>query len=222
MKRWLKTAMAFGWGVFGHACAHSAGASGNAESTAASEYYPLGIGQEWTYQTQLLSESRKMKVRIVREESGYFIDNQGGRLRHDSAGVRDPQRYLLQNPVEVGHSWTNVLSPSVAEHYKIQSVGAGCESPAGQFSNCVVVESTTRLKEREGVLLNRMTFALRVGLVRAEVFRIFEGRRTLQSRLVLESYMAPSSRSRPAWPPYGAEAWVGLLSHRVASPERPE
>src|SRR5690348_15224490 len=93
-------------------CSHSAAAVNAAEpGPPAASFYPLEVGRAWTYETQLLGERREVTVVVLREEGGYFIDSQGGHLKVDAAGVRDRQRYLLQNPVREGATWTNVVGP---------------------------------------------------------------------------------------------------------------
>jgi hypothetical protein len=195
MKRWV--AVLWACSVWG--CAHSTPSSGTGEVTPrASLFYPLGVGHVWTYQTQLLGGKKEIVVRVLREEGGYFVDTQGGQLRVDSAGVRDHQRYLLQEPIREGNTWTNVLSANEAEHYRILSVGASCEAPAGKFEGCVQVEGRTLLGNSAGTLVILMTFAPEVGLVRSEVVLESQGKRTLQSQLLLKSHLPPPSGSAPA------------------------
>jgi hypothetical protein len=82
--------------------------------------------------------------------------------------VRDQVRYLLHEPLSVGATWTSVVAPGSAEHYRIVSVRAPCEAPAGKFSDCLEVESRTLAdpKTPGRLLVNRVTFAAGVGIVR--------------------------------------------------------
>jgi hypothetical protein len=171
------------------ACAHPKPAEGSAVVGKAAEFFPLEVGRQWVYSAQLLGESREVTVRILRREGDYFVDSQGGQLRADEQGVRDHQRYLLQNPVRLGHAWTNVVGAASAEHYRIEEAGVPCVVPAGRFDRCVVVEGRTMTGDGQGALVNRMTFAEGVGLVRSEVSLERNGKSTLQSRLLLKTYL---------------------------------
>ena len=177
-------------GVLLLGCAH--GHAPAAVSTISAErFYPLGLGREWTYDAQLLGEHRVFTVRILKEQDGYFVDSQGGQIRAGDDGVRDRERYLLRNPVQEGKSWTNVLSPDSQEQYKIDSAGAPCQATAGHFDDCVVVVGRTLVGVQNDALVNRMTFAKDVGLIRSEVLLERAGQQKLQSRIELKSYLAP-------------------------------
>jgi len=60
------------------------------------------------------------------------------------------------------------VAPGSAEHYRIVSVRTPCEAPAGKFPDCVEVESRTLAdpKTPGRLLVNRVTFAAEVGIVR--------------------------------------------------------
>ncbi len=87
-----------------------------------SDYYPLAVGNRWTYQTSFLGEKRTQEVEVLKQVEGYFEDSQGGQLTVDAFGVRDQKRYLLRAPLEPGRTWTNVVSVSSVEHYKVMAV----------------------------------------------------------------------------------------------------
>ena len=59
--------------------------------------------------------------------------------------------------------------------------------PAGRFEDCVRVESRNRLN-RDTTLINEMTFAPDVGIVRIRVVAETGGKRIPQSELALKSY----------------------------------
>jgi hypothetical protein len=149
-------------------------------------YYPLAVGNHWTYLVNG-REDKAVDVKVLKEEDGYFVDNQGGQLRVDSFGVRDPKRYLLRGPVEVGRSWTNVVSVSSTERYQIVEAGSPCEVPAGSFKNCVRVEARNRV-DPTVTIVGSWTYAPGVGMVRMEMSAERDGKRVPQTWLELKSY----------------------------------
>jgi hypothetical protein len=149
-------------------------------------YYPLAVGNRWTYLVNGRAD-KPVDVEILKEEEGYFHDSQGGQLRADGFGIRDPKRYLLRAPLEVGQSWTNVVSVSSTERYQIVQAGATCESPAGTFQNCVQVEARNRV-DQGTTIVGSWTYAPGVGLVRMELVAERNGQRIPQTWLELKSY----------------------------------
>jgi len=168
-----------------------------AESRPAASYYPLAVGNRWTYRVKFLGQEREQQVEIVRQQDGAFVDNQGGQLVADAYGVRDQKRYLLRYPLETGRTWSNVVSVSSVEHYRILEAGTRCEVPAGSFEDCVRVEGRNRVDERT-TIVNEMTFAQGVGLVRVQVIAEVGAKRIPQTELRLLSYRlaggAPTSK----------------------------
>jgi hypothetical protein len=152
-----------------------------------STYYPLAVGNSWTYKVRFLGEERQQKVEILRSEDGYFVDTQGGKLVEDAYGVRDQKRYLLRYPLEPGKTWTNVVSVSSVEHYKILETGSRCRVPAGDFQGCVRVESRNRV-DAKTVLVGLFTFAPEVGMVHIEVVAEIGQQRIPQTEMSLVSY----------------------------------
>lgn len=149
-------------------------------------YYPLAVGNRWTYLVNGRPD-RPVEVQVLREEDGYFVDSQEGRLKVDAFGVRDPKRYLLRGPIEVGRSWNNVVSVSSTERYQIVQAGVPCESPAGTFQNCVRVEARNRV-DQGTTIVGTWTYAPGVGMVRMEMASERNGQRTPQTWLELKSY----------------------------------
>jgi hypothetical protein len=161
-----------------------------ADSLAA--YYPLAVGNRWTYRVNGRSD-RTVNVQVLKEEDGYFHDNQGGQLSVDGFGVRDRKRYLLRGPLTEGNQWTNVVSVSSTERYRILQAGVPCEVPAGSFPHCVRVEARNRV-DGETTLVNALTFAEGVGLVRIEVSaEKSNGERLTQTWLELASFKLQES-----------------------------
>ena len=182
--RWVAVAL---WA----ACAH---APEQAQTHAASvaSYYPLAVGNRWVYGVDMLGEHHDEVVEIVKQENGYFVDAKGNPLAVDAFGLRDPKRYLLREPLEAGREWTNVVSVSSVEHYRILEAGTSCEAPAGKFEGCVRVESRNRI-DNKTTLVNDITFAPQVGMVRIEVAAEVGGQHIPQHRLLLKSYRLASA-----------------------------
>ena len=132
-----------------------------------SAYYPLAVGNRWTYRVNG-REDKPVTVAVLKEEDGYFHDSQGGQLTVDGFGVRDRKRYLLRGPLTEGSQWTNVVSVASTERYRILQAGVPCDAPAGSFKHCVRVEARNRV-DANTTLVNALTFAEGVGLVRVEV-----------------------------------------------------
>jgi hypothetical protein len=152
-----------------------------------SAYYPLSVGNRWTYRVNG-RQDRTVDVEVLKEEDGFFHDNQGGQLTVDGFGVRDRKRYLLRGPLAEGTQWTNVVSVSSTERYRILQAGVPCQAPAGSFEHCVRVEARNRV-DAATTLVNALTFAEGVGLVRVEVSaEKANGERLPQTWLELASY----------------------------------
>lgn len=134
--------------------------------TPASHYYPLGVGSRWSY--SVTDRSEPVAIELVALQEGFHVDQSGQKLASDEMGIHDGRRYLLQNPVRTGTKWHNVVSATATEHYRIVSAKAPCEVPAGSFDDCARVESRQRVDDHV-TLVNTMTFARGVGLVRVQV-----------------------------------------------------
>lgn len=157
----------------------------------ASEYMPLNLGNTWIYRRDMLGEKGSLKVSIEKKEKGFYFDNQGGRFRLDSIGLRDQYRYLLKNPVVKGSQWRAQVRFNQAERFEVLDDAAVVAVPAGTFKNCVVVKSSTTLKPGK-MMINRLTYAPRIGMIRAETWMEDEkSNRAQQVLLELESYVLP-------------------------------
>ncbi|MCE9670362.1 hypothetical protein LY474_21410 [Myxococcus stipitatus] len=191
--------------LVGSGCARRVEAEPQAQAArgAVADYYPLSVGNQWTYRVNGRDDKR-VTVEILKQEEGYFHDNQGGQLAVDAYGLRDPKRYLLRGPLEQGHAWTNVVSVSSTERYQIVRAGSACDVPAGTFPSCIQVEARNRV-DAQATLVNTFTFAAGVGMVRLETVVETGGKRIPQTRLELTGYQvgggAPSTS--PGAPPAG-------------------
>lgn len=172
-------------------------------SGAVGDYYPLAVGNRWTYRLNG-RDDKVVTVEITKQEEGFFHDNQGGQLAVDAYGLRDPKRYLLRGPLETGHAWTNVVSVSSTERYQIIQAGGACDTPAGTFPSCVQVEGRNRV-DAQTTLINTFTFAPGVGMVRLETAVETASQRIPQTRLELTAYELSGGRpaSQGTTPPAG-------------------
>lgn len=168
-------------------CATTQSGAQAAPTREAEAYYPLAVGNKWTYEAEMLGQKSTQTIEIVAQEGPFFVDNTGQKLTVDAYGLRDDRRYLLQEPISQDHAWKNTVSVSATERYRIDSVGATCDAPAGTFQDCVIVTSTLR-RDKDTQLANEITFARGVGIVRIAVDLIRNGTRTPQHRIALVSY----------------------------------
>jgi hypothetical protein len=169
------------------ACATTPGGTTKTEKAAAhvaADYFPLKLGTAWEYEAAMLGEKRVLPVKIVKVFDGLAEDSTGARLLADAWGVRDERRYLLRNPIESGTKWNNVVSPSSVEGYEIVAAEQPCEAPAGKWEGCVIVESKNRI-DASKTLVNEMTLAPGVGIVRMETTLEDGSKRLPQSKLTL-------------------------------------
>ncbi|RKH08913.1 hypothetical protein D7X74_30655 [Corallococcus sp. CA047B] len=186
--------------LVGSGCAKRVESDTRPATESIAEYYPLAVGNQWTYRLDK-RDDKPVTVEIVKEQDGYFLDNQGGQLTVDAYGLRDPKRYLLRGPLEAGRGWNNVVSVSSTERYQLVQVGFACQAPAGSFPNCVSVEGRNRV-DAKTTLVNTMTFAAGVGLVRVDVATEQDGKRVPQTELELVSFKVGSGAA--ATPPPAA------------------
>jgi len=151
------------------------------------DYAPYALGASWTYAVNYLGQKAEQKITVVKEEEGYFVDDQQGRFRHTAEGLRDPSRFLIRHPIEEGREWKAILSASSVEHYRIITVGESCESAAGRFQDCLVIESKNRHDEKM-TLVARFTWARGIGLVKVETESEIQGKREKQTERSLIHY----------------------------------
>jgi hypothetical protein len=192
----MKSALALTAALALAGCAHAPTQETSPSGLSAAAYYPLAVGNAWTYDARILGERHVADVRILRQANGFFEDSQGAKLTADGEGLRDDKRYLLKNPVREGAEWDNVVSVSAREHYRISQADAPCQVPAGSFQHCVTVESRTRTSQV--TLINALTFAPGVGIVHLTVEAERDGKRTPQSELSLTHYALAAPAPTPA------------------------
>jgi hypothetical protein len=185
-------------------CAHEAApppapaapTSAQAGPPESARYFPLAVGNHWTYEANYLGERSTRRVELIAFRDGSYVDRDGRALRVDREGIRDQVRYLLHEPLTAGATWTSVVAPGSAEHYRVVSVHEPCEAPAGKFKDCIEVESRTMADPTHPgrLLVNRVTFAAGVGIVRVRT-ALEEGQRTAPTaELQLTSFEVASQR----------------------------
>jgi hypothetical protein len=188
----LVRAAAVSVAVAAAACAH-APAGGAGTGSAPARYFPLAVGNEWTWEDQSpqLPPARRGALRTVRiterTADGFFRDSERGELRAEADCLRDRVRQLLCVPLEVGRSWKSVVSVSSTETYEIAAVGERVTTPAGTFSGCVRVRAVNRAGAG-AELVNEITYAPGVGPVRIETFVVKDGAAAPQLRALLRGY----------------------------------
>lgn len=163
---------------------------GGGSGAKAQDYAPFELGATWTYAVEILGDTSKdpVRIRIVDKVDGYYRDSANAEYRHTPSGLRDRKRYLIRNPLRVGQKWKATLSPTAVENYTIESVGEPCETSAGPFDDCLVVNVIQRRKEGE-VQHTTFTWVRGVGLARVLVEGEVAGRpRFKQSELSLIEY----------------------------------
>jgi hypothetical protein len=155
-------------------------------------YFPLAVGNEWTYLDQSPQAPgdapRRRTVRILsRSADGFFVDSEKGELRPAGPCIQDRVRRILCAPLEVGASWSSVVSLTSTEHYRIAAVDETVTTPAGTFPGCVRVRGSNRAAEDvENVL--EIAYAPGVGPVRIETFAVVNGKPVPQVRGELAAY----------------------------------
>lgn len=135
------------------------------QQPAVARYFPLAVGNSWTYQTRFGGKVERNTVRIEGREGGFFVDNQRGRLAFDGEGLRDERRYLILGPLEPGRSWESHLEAGKTERYEVVATDATVHVPAGRFENVLVVRGTTPVDAATKLEIE-WAYAPNVGLVR--------------------------------------------------------
>jgi hypothetical protein len=185
------------------ACAHTPEAATPPPTPAvsaaanAARYFPLAVGNRWTYTATGGGTSAVEEVQIRGVQDGQYADNRGRLLWVSADGLRDQSRVILRSPVESGRSWSVVLGPDSVEHWRIDSVGQPCSTPAGSFTDCVEVKSSIHPKP-DVELVNHITFAAGVGMVRIRTTVLRNGVETPQTELLLTAYEVAPVRPPPS------------------------
>ena len=170
------------------ALAGCGGGGGGSSQTAYDDYFPLAVGNTWTYKVvnegqNPLTEGFEMQYSIsgTQEVGGrntyimslessrafYFSDSSGVYLAgwefepYEFIGVEPPE-LILRYPIHKGYTWQ---SPDQRYTYTILSVAESVSTPAGTFANCVKVEEQFN---GDGIGPEIKYYAPGVGLVKVE------------------------------------------------------
>ena len=135
------------------------------------DYWPLQIGNQWTYRIEHGGATQQNTVKILRQDAdGFFVDNQGARLKAHPAGIFDGDRFLLRDPLELGAKWMAVPSANALERFEITSLHFDMKVPAGEFHDCVRVQARNKISANES-FIGEWTYAPGVGLIAFASFR---------------------------------------------------
>jgi hypothetical protein len=168
---------------------HAGGAAAPAGAATPADFYPLAVGNEWTYRDESPGLQQKGAVRTVRilsrTQDGYFKDTDRGELRADLDCLHDRSRRLLCAPIRKGNSWASVVSVSSTEKYEIAGVDERVVTPAGTYDGCVRVRAHNKASPKAEMVLE-ITYAPKVGPAKIETFVLVNGQAVPQFRAVLE------------------------------------
>ena len=154
----------------------------------AKRWVPLAVGNSWTYELSGGGEgARRETIKIVGRDGAWFLDDHRGRLRYESDGVRDGDRYLLRTPVTAGAEWKSV-EQLVVQKFEVVATDASVVTQAGTFTGCAVVRNEQPLA-KNGKFVTEWTYAPKVGMVQLRTSTLdAQGREQPQTKLVLVSF----------------------------------
>jgi hypothetical protein len=151
----------------------------------AARFYPLAVGNSWTYVVS--GVDKKETIQIVGRDGAWFLDDHKGRLRYEADGVRDADRYLLRTPLTAGEKWSAVEN-LVVQRFEVIAVEQSLVTQAGTFTHCAVVRNEQPL-EKGGKFVTEWTWAPGVGLAQIVTSTVDPlGRQKPQTRLQLVAY----------------------------------
>jgi hypothetical protein len=141
------------------ACKSAPAPTPEKSSDDARAYYPLAVGNSWTYEVS----GKRETITIIGRDGSWFLDDHRGRLRYEADGVRDADRYLLRSPVSSGAKWSAVEN-LVVQRFEVVSTGGSAVTEAGTFTRCAVIRNEQPLP-KGGKFITEWTYAPKVGLV---------------------------------------------------------
>jgi hypothetical protein len=151
----------------------------------AAAYYPLAVGNSWTY--QLSGNEKRETIKIIGRDGPWFIDDHRGRMRYERDGVRDSDRYLLHSPLSAGAKWSAVEN-LVVQRFEVVSLDKSLVTQAGTFTRCTVVRNEQPL-QKGGKFVTEWTYAPKVGLAQIATSTVdAKGRAQQQTLLQLVAY----------------------------------
>ena len=150
-------------------------------------YFPLAVGNRWSYETRFGSRVESNTVSIVAGEGGVFTDNRNNRFFIDDQGLRDERRYLLRAPLAKGTTWKSIVDVGKTESYEIAATDATVTVPAGTFEDVVLVRGRSRVDPGTELEVE-WAYAPGVGLVRIATTAVIGRERIPQARSELTEY----------------------------------
>lgn len=151
----------------------------------AAKYYPLAVGNSWTYDVR--GADKQETIQIIGRDGPWFLDDHRGRLRYENDGVRDSDRYLLRSPLAAGAKWSAVEN-LVVQRFEVTSLDASLVTQAGTFTRCAVVRNEQPLPQG-GKFVTEWTYAPGVGLARVVTSTVDkQGKKQEQTKLQLVAY----------------------------------
>ncbi|MEW5852859.1 MAG: hypothetical protein AB2A00_29010 [Myxococcota bacterium] len=174
-------------------------------------YFPLKVGDRWVYEDAFLGRKQTYQVAIAREEApGRYVAqmlpmvSDGKRYKPLEArfevrprGIFDGTRYLLEEPMEVGHKWMAIHDVKTAERFELISLDAQADVPAGRFTGCAQTRSTIKLPHDESKVTD-VTFCKGVGMVERVAWVHTPGKKSIEQwHLRLLSYESGGKRVYP-------------------------
>jgi hypothetical protein len=160
-------------------------ASATAIAEDATRYYPLAVGNSWTYGQR--GSDKRETIQIIGRDGPWFIDDHRGRLRYEPDGVRDADRYLLRTPLAAGAKWSAVEN-LVVQRFEVLTTEASLVTQAGTFTHCATVRNEQALA-KGGKFVTDWTYAPKVGLAQIVTSTVDpQGRQQEQTRLQLVAY----------------------------------
>ena len=148
--------------------------------------YPLGVGNAWTYEAKGGGRTSRDTITIIGQDGPWFLDDHRGRLRADSEGIRDRDRYLLRAPLVPGQAWSAV-EQMVVQRFEVVANDAVAATPAGRFEKCVVIRNVQSLPG-SGRYTTQWTYAPGIGLVALKTTAQQRGVEQEQTSLQLVSF----------------------------------
>ena len=155
-------------------------------------FYPLALGNAWTYEARGGGRTSRDTIKIVGQDGPWFLDDHRGRLRVDSDGIRDRDRYLLRAPLVPGQGW-KAVEQMVVQRFEVIANDAVVSTLAGRFEKCVVIRNVQSLPG-SGRYTTEWSYAPGIGLVALKTTAQQKGVEQEQTSLQLVSFDRGSAK----------------------------
>lgn len=179
----------------------------------ATAYYPLKVGNRWTYDEVSMGKvhntwqstvaSQGSPTQFVMEVAPVTAQSSAQRrpARHTlevrPRGIFDGVRYVLEDPVSQGKKWMSILDVKTAEKFEVVSTHASAAVPAGRFVDCALITNTIA-EPGEVSQVTQVTFCRDVGMVENLIRILKPGKKEIVvSHLRLLSFESGGARVLP-------------------------